>query len=74
MIKLTELHGYKRIHNLASSQAQAEVLVFLDSNVECTPGWLQPLLTIVTNDRSTHLSYMSSLTSDVQDEDRCPCA
>ena len=68
LIKLTELHGYKRIHNLASSQAQAQVLVFLDSNVECTPGWLQPLLAIVTNDRSAPLSYMCSPTADVKDK------
>ena len=51
IIKLREPHGYKKVHNLASSQAEGQVLVFLDSNVECTEGWLEPLLEIVTVNR-----------------------
>ena len=55
---MTETQGYKKVHNLASSQAKAQVLAFLDSNVECTPGWLEPLLNTVITDRSgTSHSY-----------------
>ena len=55
---MTETHGYKKVHNLASAEAKAEVLAFLDSNVECTPGWLEPLLnTLITNRSGIGHSY-----------------
>ena len=55
---MTETHGYKKIHNLARSEAKAEVLAFLDSNVECTPGWLEPLLETVNTNRSDRHSLL----------------
>lgn len=41
-IVLTENHGFADGYNLALQQVEAEYVVLLNSDVEVTPGWLQP--------------------------------
>lgn len=40
-----------RLHG--AREAKGEVLIFLDSHIEATPGWLEPLLQEVHNDKRT---------------------
>ncbi|BFZ07240.1 hypothetical protein BsWGS_10279 [Bradybaena similaris] len=44
LYRAKERLGLIRARNAVSDLARAKVVVFLDSHVECFPGWLEPLL------------------------------
>ena len=49
IISLRENHGFARGYNLALEQIDAECFVLLNSDVEVTPGWLEPLVATLSN-------------------------
>ena len=50
IIELKENHGFAKGYNLALEQVDAECFVLLNSDVEVTEGWLEPLVATITND------------------------
>ena len=56
--------GLIRARLLGASQAQGPILTFLDSHVEVTEGWLEPLLTEVASDRKRVVCPIIDVISD----------
>ena len=50
IIELKDNHGFAKGYNLALEQVDAEWFVLLNSDVEVTEGWLEPLVAAITND------------------------
>ncbi|KFB51137.1 hypothetical protein ZHAS_00019432 [Anopheles sinensis] len=45
--------GLIRARMFGAKQASAEILTFLDAHVECTKGWIEPLLDLVARNSTT---------------------
>lgn len=56
IIRLKERHGLVRARMIGAELATSSVLTFLDSHIECTVGWLEPLLQRIMEDRRTVVS------------------
>jgi GT2 family glycosyltransferase len=50
LIKLDKNHGFAGGYNLAIDQLDAEYFVLLNSDIEVTDGWLQPLVSLMDSD------------------------
>ncbi|MEJ1276639.1 polypeptide N-acetylgalactosaminyltransferase 15 [Cricetulus griseus] len=48
--------GTIRARMLGATRATGDVLVFMDAHCECHPGWLEPLLSRIADDRSRVVS------------------
>ncbi|KAF7480149.1 polypeptide N-acetylgalactosaminyltransferase 15 [Marmota monax] len=48
--------GAIRARMLGATRATGDVLVFMDAHCECHPGWLEPLLSRIADDRSRVVS------------------
>ena len=56
--------GLIRARLMGAEEASGSVLTFLDSHVECTAGWLEPLVTEVARDRRTVVCPIIDVISD----------
>lgn len=50
LLQLTENHGFAKGYNTALKQVQADYYMLLNSDVEVTPGWLQPMVQLLEQD------------------------
>lgn len=53
IVRMKERQGLIRARLAAIKLSRAPVLVFLDSHIECSVGWLEPMLDRVWRDRRT---------------------
>ncbi|XP_067670026.1 polypeptide N-acetylgalactosaminyltransferase 13-like [Haliotis asinina] len=53
IVRAPERGGLTRARLLGYKNAQGPVIVFLDSHIECFPGWLEPLLNRIAKDPTT---------------------
>ena len=51
IIRLNENHGFAKGYNLALERVDAECFILLNSDVEVTEGWLEPLVATITNNQ-----------------------
>jgi riboflavin kinase/FMN adenylyltransferase len=51
-IDLKQNHGFAQGYNEALRQVTADIYVILNSDVEVAPGWLEPIVTAMQQDRS----------------------
>ena len=52
IVRMPERQGLIRARLKGAMKAKAEVLVFLDAHMEVTVGWLEPLLSEISSDRT----------------------
>lgn len=52
IIKLDQNHGFAKGYNEALKQVNSPYLVLLNSDVEVTPNWLTPMITLIEKDAS----------------------
>ena len=51
IIRHTQNHGFCEGYNLALKQVDADYYVLLNSDVEVTPGWVEPIVTMLDADQ-----------------------
>ena len=52
IIRLTQNWGFTKGYNEALKQVQADYFVLLNSDVEVTPGWLEPMTDLLEDDKT----------------------
>ncbi|KAK0041579.1 polypeptide N-acetylgalactosaminyltransferase 9 [Biomphalaria pfeifferi] len=52
LFRSTKRLGLIRARNTAFEYTKGEIVIFLDSHIECFPGWIEPLLAPIANDSS----------------------
>lgn len=52
IIEIPENGGYSKGYNIALKQIEAEYYILLNSDIEVTPNWIEPVIKLMDNDRS----------------------
>jgi GT2 family glycosyltransferase len=52
IIEISENGGYSKGYNTALSQIEAEYYVLLNSDIEVTPNWIEPVIKLMDSDKS----------------------
>ena len=52
VVRTGERVGLIRARLIGAEAAEGPVLVFLDAHMEASPGWLEPMLNEIANDRT----------------------
>src|SRR5207248_4150037 len=50
IIELKRNHGYAGGYNMALQEVESEYYVLLNSDVEVTPGWIEPVINLMEKD------------------------
>ena len=56
LLRIPQRIGFFSSRNKGALLSSAPVIIFLDSNIECSPGWFEPLMDRIAKDRSTVVS------------------
>ena len=65
ILRIPERVGFFQARNKGADLASAPILIFLDANTECSPGWVEPLLERIAVNRS----IIASPSMDIIDQD-----
>lgn len=52
IIDLEENHGFAKGYNLALEQVESDYYIILNSDVEVTPNWIEPIIELMERDRT----------------------
>ncbi len=52
IIQLDQNHGFANGYNFALEKIKSDYFVLLNSDVEVTPGWIEPIIQLMENDKS----------------------
>uniref|UniRef100_A0A0N5CA89 Polypeptide N-acetylgalactosaminyltransferase n=1 Tax=Strongyloides papillosus TaxID=174720 RepID=A0A0N5CA89_STREA len=64
LVHLQERSGLIKARLVGAKMAKASILLFLDAHVECTEGWLEPLIARVSEDRRRIVAPIIDVISD----------
>lgn len=64
VLRLKERSGLVAARLLGSKEAKGDTLTFLDAHCECSPGWLEPLLARIKENRKSVISPVIDIIAD----------
>ena len=67
LIRFDENHGFAEGYNLALNRIDAQYYVLLNSDIEVTPGWLEPMITYLDNNPDVASCQPKILSCDQRD-------
>ncbi|XP_070490427.1 putative polypeptide N-acetylgalactosaminyltransferase 9 [Chironomus tepperi] len=74
VLRNAKREGLIRARNRGAKYAKANILVFLDSHIECTNGWLEPLVDRIANNKTSIavpvIEQINDETFELQPRDR----